>query len=175
MIEIFWGCFIFGVLFTLVTVVFGDIIGSFMDGIFDFLSVDGLDFLEPVTLVGGLTIFGGSGILLTQYTSLHMPAIIILSVCAAILMSILVYFLYVKPMKNTENSISHSIQDYVGKIGEVTITIPKNGYGEVLIKIGASQINEIAASYDGEVIKEGTKIVVIEVKDSTLYVSNFDS
>ncbi|MDP5275003.1 NfeD family protein [Chengkuizengella axinellae] len=175
MIEIFWGCFVFGVLFTLVTVVFGDIIGSFMDGVFDFLSVDGLDFLEPVTIVGGLTIFGGSGILLTQYTSLHMTVIIILSICAAILMSILVYFLYVKPMKNAENSISHSIQDYVGKIGEVTVTIPQKGYGEVLIKIGASQINEIASSYDGEVINEGTKVVVIEVKDSTLYVSSFDS
>ena len=174
MLELYWGCLAGGVLFALITVVFGDILGDAFDGVFDALSFDHLDFLQPMVLVSGMTVFGGTGVTLTRYTSMEPFPVAVISVIAAVLLSIAVFFLYVKPMKNTENSTGFSIQDLVGKIGEVSVPIPAKGYGEVLVRIGAGNSNQIAASFDGEELPAGIRVVVAEVKDSTLYVFRYE-
>ncbi|MBP1932008.1 NfeD family protein [Ammoniphilus resinae] len=174
MLEIYWGCLIVGVLFAIVSVVFGDFIGQFLDGMLDFLSLEGPDFFHPMVIIGGITAFGGIGILLTEYTFFSFWIILLLSFLIAIFLSILVYFFYVKPMQNAENSTSYSIQELSGKIGEVTIPIPREGYGEVVIKVGLSNTNQIAASFDREEINSGTRVVVVQVKEDTLFVSRFE-
>ena len=62
MIEVYWGCLIGGLLFALVTVIFGDVIDSLFDGLFEFLTMDGLDFINPMVIIGAITMFGGAGI-----------------------------------------------------------------------------------------------------------------
>jgi membrane-bound ClpP family serine protease len=64
--------------------------------------------------------------------------------------------------------------EHVGKLGEVITPIPQDGYGEILLKVGAGITNEIAGSYDGIEIEAGVRVVVVEVEDSVLYVSKFD-
>lgn len=174
MLEFYWICLIGGVLFALVTIVFGDILGDIFGGFFDFLSMDHLDFLQPMVLVGGITAFGGSGIMLSQFTALKplQSAIVAMMISAAL--SIIVYFSYVKPMKNCENSSGFSIKDLVGKIGEVTVPIPVRGYGEVVLKIGVSNTNQIAANLDQVEIPVGTKVVVMEAKEGILYVFPYE-
>ena len=175
MLEFFWGCLVTGVLLALVTVIFGEVIDSFFDGVLSFLSIDGADILNPMVLVGGVTIFGGMGIILTEYTSLWWLTVVALSLLSTIFCSVLLYFFYLKPMKNAENSIGYSIQEFSGKIAEVTVPIPAAGYGEVLIKVGATNTNQIAASFDHEVIQRGTRVVVVDVRHDTLYVSRFEN
>lgn len=174
MLEVYWICLIGGVLFALVSIVFGDILGDLIGGLFDFLSFDHLDFLHPMVLIGGITIFGGSGIMLSRYTQMESVPVATLSLMIAIAISILVYFAYVKPMKNSENSTGFSIKDLVGKIGEVTVSIPVGGYGEVLLRVGAGNTNQIAASLDQSEIPTGTRVVVGETKEGVLYVFPYE-
>lgn len=174
MLEFYWICLISGVLFAVVTIVFGDILGDIFGGFFDALSVDHLDFLQPMVLVGGITVFGGSGIMLSQYTPLEPFPTAIVSLMTSIAVSFLVFFSYVKPMKNSENSTGFSIKDLVGKIGEVTIPIPVGGYGEVVVKVGAGITNQIAANLDQVEISAGEKVVVGETKDGVLYVFRYE-
>lgn len=174
MLSLYWGFLITGVLFALVTVVLGDLLGSALDGVFDFMSAHHMHAFQPMVIFSGLTVWGGVGILMTKYTVWGTTGVLIGSVLCAVVMSVLIYFLYVKPMKNSENSVAFSIQDTVGKIAEVSITIPAVGYGEVLLKIGAGNTNQIAASYEGEEIRTGTKVVTVEVKDGTLFVARLD-
>jgi hypothetical protein len=98
MLELFWGCFIGGILFTLVTVVIGDVIGNLMDGLFDFLRLDGPNYLEPMVLMGGITSFGGAGILLSEYTSIGALSSALLSFLTAVILSSFVFFFYVRPI-----------------------------------------------------------------------------
>lgn len=164
MLEMYWVFFGCGVLFALVTVLFGDI-----------LQTDHLPFLQPLVIVGGVTIFGASGILFTKYSSYTAGMVLVFSLLSTLLVSLAMYFLYVKRMKNAETSIGFSIHDLTGKIGEVNTTIPMSGYGEVIVRIGSGLTNQIAASFDGETLPEGTKVVVVEVKEETLYVSRLES
>lgn len=172
--AIFWGCFLGGTLFALVTLILGDILGHLFDGAVDALSFHHFDFLSPMVTVGGLTVFGGTGIMLTRYSPLLISWIVLLSLIAALAVSVVVYFAYVKPMKNAENSIGFSIHDLVGRIGEISIPVPAKGAGEVVLRIGAGNTNQIAESYDGEELPVGTRVVVGEVKEGVLYVFRYE-
>lgn len=173
MMEVYWGFFVGGVLLALVIVLFGDVLDGMLDGLLDFLSLEFGEVLNPMILVGGVTVFGGAGILLTQYTSLQPIPVAICALLLAVFCSLLVYFLYVQPMKQAENSTAFSIKELAGKIGEIITSVPSHGYGEILIRVGAGMTNQIAASFDQEEIPSGARVVVIEVKDNVLYVSPF--
>ncbi|MFC5985106.1 protease [Marinicrinis lubricantis] len=174
MLALYWICFIFGILFVLITVLAGDIIGGLLDGMFEFLSAEGMDFLQPITIVGGLTALGGAGIMLENYTSIGPFYTFVCALFLATLISIALYFFYVKPMSDAENSTAISMQDLVGKIAEVNIPIPADGYGEITMKSGIGTYHEIAASFDGVEISAGNKVLVIDVKDKVAYVSKWE-
>lgn len=161
-----WG----GALFAIVTIIFGDVIADVFDGLFDSIAIDHMDYLHPMVLVGGITVFGGVGWMLTRYTSWDKAAIAVIAGISAVFLGMLVYFAYVKPMKDSENSTGFSMEDLVGKIGEVIIPIPGKGYGEVLVKIGAGNTNQIAASIDESDIPAGARIVIGEYRGNVLYV-----
>lgn len=170
LLNMYWGCLFGGLIFALVTVIFGDLLGDSLNGLFHSLSFDHLDFLQPMVLVSGITVFGGTGVMLTRYTLLLPSWIMILSTILAVLLSILIYFAYVKPMKNSENSTGYSMLDLVGLMGEVSTTVPTKGYGEVILKIGAGHANHIAASQYEEELPTGTKIFVVKVEKSIVFV-----
>ncbi|WP_054955528.1 protease [Paenibacillus dakarensis] len=169
--ALFWGCLVGGVLFAVVTVLLGDVLSSAMDGMLDFLSVD---FLKPVVLASGITIFGGAGIMLEKYTDLSSVPQVILSLLIAILLSIAVYFGYVRPMENSENSTGFSVRELAGRIGEVTIPVPAQGFGEVMVKVGAGNTLHIAASFDQKPVAAGVRVVIVDVAEDVLRVSELE-
>ncbi|WP_159883713.1 NfeD family protein [Paenibacillus puerhi] len=175
MLEIYAGMLITGVLFALVTVLFGDLLSNALDGMFDWLSGDLLHFFQPMVLFSGITIMGGAGWLLTRYSAFGTLVIIGLAFLAAAGSSVLIYLLYVKPMENTDNSVAFSMKDLVGRIGEVSIPVPAAGCGEVLYRIGGSLTNQIAESFDGESIPTGTRVVTVEVRDGAVRVSPLET
>lgn len=171
MLAWFWGCLIFGVLFALVTVLIGDVLSDALGGMLDFLSTDAL---QPMVLTTIVTTFGGAGVLLMRYTSWS-PIPVLGGACGAgLIAGMAVLYGYVKPMRKTETSIGYSMQDLKGRIGEVLVPLPENGYGEVLVRAGGGVTNQIAASLDKEALPAGTRVVVVEVKEGTLYVSKLD-
>lgn len=172
MIDLYWGCLIAGVLFTLVTVVAGDFISNLLDGALDFLS---LDFLKPVTLGGAVTSFGGAGILLTTYSAIPWPAALTASLVIAVCTAIASYYVYVRPMRNAETSTAFSHRGLIGRTGEVIVPVPAAGCGEVLLSTVGGVTNQIAESFDGEPIQGGTKVVVVETRDGALLVSPLDT
>lgn len=170
--QLFLGCLAFGIMFTLVSVVLGDLVSAALDGALDFLS---LDFLNPTVFAVGITVFGGTGILLMDYSALNTLSSVLISLAAAAGIGGLVSRFYVKPMKNAENSTAYSVKSLSGRLGEVITPVPADGYGEVLLKVGAGNANHIAASFDKSAIQAGARIVVIDVQDGVLLVSRFEN
>ena len=166
--TLYWGLLIFGVLYAIVSLLIGEVLSHVFDGL---VGDSHLAVLQPTILVSGLTAFGAVGVLLSRYTAWTSTTILLTALAGALVVSIGVYFLYVRPMENSENSIGFSITELAGKVGEVNVPIPAAGYGEVIVRIGAGVTNQIAASFDKEAIPSGTTIVVVEVKGDTLYVS----
>ncbi|WMT40023.1 hypothetical protein RE628_22240 [Paenibacillus sp. D2_2] len=109
--------------------------------------------------------------MLSQYTSLGSTSIVIFSILIALLLSVIVYFIYVKPMDNSENSIGFSETDLPGKLGEVTIPIASAGFGEIMIKQVGGNTLHIATSWDKRNISVGTEVVVVDMKEGVALVS----
>jgi membrane protein implicated in regulation of membrane protease activity len=174
MVEVYWSCLIGGIVFAIISFVAGDLFEHGLDSIGHSIGTDHLDILNPTTIVGALTTFGGAGILLDEYTALAGTAAIVMAASIAVTLGIILHFVWVRPMRRGENSVAFSMSDFPGQIGSVTIAIPTRGYGEVMIRIGAGNTNQIAASFDGRPIGAGRQVVVIEVRDDTLLVTPFD-
>lgn len=169
--ALYLSCLAGGVLFAIVSVLFGDVLSNALDGILDFMSVD---ILKPMVVASAITVFGGAGILITRHTSLSVIPNLLFSILIAVFISVLVYFLYVKPMENSENSTGYSIHELVGRIGEITIPLPEQGYGEVMVKMGAGNVLHIASSLEQRVMIAGTRVVIVDEVDGVLFVTEFD-
>ncbi|MEM1044176.1 MAG: NfeD family protein [Bacteroidota bacterium] len=167
MTDVYWICLFGGLVFTVLTLLFGDL----LDG----LDFDGLgDVLDPLSFVGGLTAFGGAGVVLGEMTALATVPAAVLAACIGVGLALGMHFVYVKPMKRSENSTGFSMREYHGKLGEVITAIPAEGFGEVLVTMGASNTFQTASSFNGTEIPRGTRIVVVEVRGGDLLVTPFD-
>ncbi len=150
-------------------------LGDFLEGLLDSLFDSVGEFLNPLLLFGTLSVIGGSGVLLTKYSDTNALFVLILSLLIGTGSYFLIYYFLVIPMSNAEASTSISIFDLEGKVGEVITTIPANGMGEVFIESTNGSRSETAKSFDEVEIKQGTQIVVIQVIDGILYVSELDN
>lgn len=169
--TLYMGCLALGVIFAVVSVLVGDLIGGALHGIFDFVS---FDFLNPAVLAGAVTVFGGAGILLTRYSGLEDGAVLALSLLIAAFMAVVLYLAVIKPMDKSEMSTGFSMNDLPGKIGEITVPVPASGYGEIMVKFGAGNSLHTAASFEHQPLPAGIKVVVVEVREGVAFVSEFE-
>lgn len=166
-LDIYWWLLWGSLGIAIISLFLGDLFEGLLDGLFDSIG----EFFNPLLLFGTLAVVSGSGVLLTKYSSLSDWYVLAVSSLIGIGSYFLIYYLLVLPMSNAEASTSISIYDLTGKTGEVTTTIPANGYGEVFIKSTYGSRSESAKSFDSMEMKQGLSIVVVEVKDQVLYVS----
>ena len=173
MTTLYWYCLGGGLVVTVALFFLNDVLGDALDGAFDALDVDG--FVDPLSLVAGVSVFGGAGIVLDTTTNLADVPTIFLSVAAALVLALGMHFLYVAPMKRSENSTGFSVREYAGRTGELTTSLTATGHGEVIVRMGASTTFQTARSFAGEPIPVGTHVVVVEVSpDGTLLVAPLD-
>lgn len=83
-------------------------------------------------------------------------------------------FVIIPFRSRAENSSATSIKQLEGKEGKVSISITENGIGEVVVYTGFSKVNRMAKIYknndDITVIPQDTNVLVMDIKDSILYV-----
>lgn len=167
MLTLFWICFLIGIGYVFLLLIVGEI----FQGLFSF----DLPMLQPITIIGALTLFGASGILAMQIYQLAPLNTLLIASGVAILSFILLYVLFVRTTDTAESSTGFQYQDLIGKKAEVITSIPSNGYGEILLVTSGGRTAQIAASEDGNSIPQGTQVEVQKVQDQVFYVSPISS
>lgn len=154
--EIYLFGLVVGGTLTLLYILFGDI----LDGIFD-ASPDGI--LNPTLILSFTTIVSAAGYLFEKLTSLNSILILLLSfVIAFILVTILNVFVLI-PLASAEESIALKDDDLKGRIGKVIISIPDDGFGEVVLEGNSGTISMSAKSFEDKPIPYDTKVLVIDI------------
>lgn len=151
---------------TVVYILFSD----FLDGI-----VDGFFFLNPAVILAFITIASASGYLLEQFSPMTSVLVFIISCILSAIVSSLLYFFILVPLKSAEVSLAYTDQSLEGQIGKVIVPIPKDGFGEVVIETAAGIISKRATGFDNEAIDYDDEILIIEVKEGTLHVKKYQS
>jgi membrane protein implicated in regulation of membrane protease activity len=174
MLIVYWNCLIFGVAFALISLFLGEVIGHWLDSAASALHLNHFDFAQPIVVVGGITAFGAMGIIFHKYTMLDVTLIAVLSVLIAIVLSALIYIVFVKNMNKAEHSIGHSVGELVGRSAEVSVTIPALGYGEIIIRTNSGIANYPAISFEGLHIAQGQRVVIVELRGRDFAVSELN-
>ncbi|WP_415273077.1 NfeD family protein [Bacillus siamensis] len=130
-----------------------------------------VSFVNPTLILSFLTIFSASGYIGEIATSLSNPIIALLSFVLSVFLVSLLYFFILVPLSSAEESLVYRESDLKGRIGRVITSVPKDGYGEVIIEGIGGAISKSAVSFDQEQIKYGTAVLVIDVKDGVLFVT----
>lgn len=163
MTTIYWACLGGGFAVSLLLVVLSDVLDVALEALDGALDALDLDAFDPLSAVFGVTLFGGAGLLLDAYATLDTPPEVAISAAVGVAAAVLLHVVYVKPMKASENSTGFSVREYAGKTGELATGVPASGYGEVVVRMGASTTFQTASSFSGDPIPSGTRVVVVEV------------
>ena len=131
-------------------------------------------FLNPVLVLSFFTILCGIGYLFVTFTSLS-P--ILATLFSAIISFIIVAFIHIfilVPVSTAQESLTITEEDLKGRLGKVIITVPEDGFGEVLITSNSGSFAKPAVSFDKEAIPAEAEVLIIDVKNGVLYVSSYE-
>lgn len=139
--------------------------GDIFEGI-----LEATGFINPVLILAFLTFLSAIGFLFEVLTELSSVLILVVAaVCSIILDTLLNVFVLI-PLSKSEESLVYTEDSLKGRLGNVIIPIPEDGFGEVLIDSISGRISKPAASFENKNIAEGKKVLVIDVKNGVLYV-----
>ncbi|MFB4184271.1 NfeD family protein [Bacillus velezensis] len=130
-----------------------------------------VSFLNPALILSFLTIFSASGYIGEIAAPLSSSVIALLSFVLSVLLVSLLHFFVLVPLSSAEESLAYRETELKGRVGRVITSVPKDGYGEVIIEGIGGAISKSAVSFDQEQIKYGTAVLVIDVKDGVLFVT----
>ena len=100
--------------------------------------------------------------------------LIIASISSIIFVTLLHLFVLV-PIRSAEQSWGYSEDALIGSVGTAIVSIPIDGYGEVMVQWKSGVISKPAVSYDNEAISQDERVLIIEIKDGVFYVSPYQS
>ena len=149
----------------LITVVFDDIVGGLLDG-FGF-DIGGTS-LTPI-LLGFIGMFGAGGLFATQVLDVHGGQAAIIAVIAGAGGALLAGALF-GLLKRSETDEPFKMDDLVGDSAYVSVSIPANRFGSVLVK-AEGQTHEFAATSDRDV-PAGRTVVITGVAGSGVIVTD---
>ncbi|ANU24409.1 hypothetical protein [Planococcus donghaensis] len=123
---------------------------------------------NPIVLLAFVTFGSAIGFLLETAAEFTEWSVLGISVLAAGFLDLLLYFLILLPVSTAKNT--RSVEPLSGQVAEVSVPIPEDGYGEVLIETYSGVISKQATGYNNEAIDRDEKVLIVEVNEGTLYV-----
>ncbi|HLW83878.1 MAG TPA: hypothetical protein VKR60_01605 [Candidatus Sulfotelmatobacter sp.] len=123
-----------------------------------------------VTLTAFLAWFGGTGYLLTRYSTLWVGMGLALSVFSGLLGGGIIFLFLSKVLMSDEENMNAADYDMVGVLGKISSPVREGGTGELLYsQVGTRRVCG-ARSEDGSAIAKGTEVVVTRYEKGIAYV-----
>jgi len=140
----------------------------------EFMETEGsaFSFLKPTLIAVFLTVVGGLGLLLTPrfYGSLGDGVVLAISIMGGFVVATAVNIAIVKPLYKAQNTSTFGKEETIGLRATVISYIPAGGYGKISYSISGSLVTSPAKSEDGDEIKSGESVEIVNIEGSTYYV-----
>jgi membrane-bound ClpP family serine protease len=150
----------------LLTLIVDDIFGGLLGALHLGFDVAGV---SPTPLLLGFISMFGVGGLFGLHSLGQGPGVASLTGAIAGALGSMVVFAAFKVLRSAESSDTFSLQDMVGTTGRVSVAIPANRFGTVLISFAGASHN-MTATADAE-IPAGRQVKVVAVAGTNLVVS----
>jgi membrane-bound ClpP family serine protease len=163
---VFGACLLAGGGLLLLTLIFDDLFGGFLSAIHAGFDVGGVS--PTPMLLGFLAMFGIGGLLGLHSFGAGIGLATLIAVVVGVIGAAVVFGAF-KALRQAESTDTFSLQEMVGSTGRVSVGIPANRFGSVLISFAGASHN-MTATADSE-IAAGRLVKVVAVAGNNLVVA----
>jgi membrane protein implicated in regulation of membrane protease activity len=123
-----------------------------------------------VTLTAFLAWFGGTGFLITRFSSIWFALGLLISIAAGLAGAAIVFLFLTRVLISHEENMDGADYEMVGVLGRTSIPIRAGGTGEIIYSQAGTRRTCGARSEDGSAIEKGAEIVVTRYDKGIAYV-----
>ena len=134
----------------------------------------GVSIINFGTIAAFLAWFGGTGYLLTEYSSLWFLLALGVAVASGVVGSALVFWFLAKVLIAHERPLDPEDYRMAGVLGRVTSGIRPNGTGEMIYTQDGARHSVAVRTEDGTAIAKGTEVVVTRYEKGIAFVRRWD-
>lgn len=127
-------------------------------------------FFNPVTLAAFLAWFGGTGYLLTRFSSVWFTLGFVLALSSGLIGAGIVFLFLSRVLTSEAENLDPADFDMVGVLGKLSIPIRAGGTGEIIYSQAGTRRTCGARAEDGSAIAKGTEVVVTRYEKGIAYV-----
>jgi membrane protein implicated in regulation of membrane protease activity len=134
----------------------------------------GVPLLNFGTVTAFMTWFGGIGFLLTAYSQVVGVATIVLAVVGGLIGGGIIFVFMAKVLAPDQIPLNPADYHLPGTLGRITVTVPRNGTGEMVYTQAGTRKTVAARGAAGEEIAKGTEVVVLRYERGIAYARPWD-
>jgi membrane protein implicated in regulation of membrane protease activity len=123
-----------------------------------------------VTLAAFLAWFGGTGFLITRFSSIWFALGFVISMGAGLFGAAIVFLFLTRVLISHEENMDSADYEMVGVLGRISMPIRENGTGEIIYSQAGTRRTCGARSENGNAIEKGAEIVVTRYDKGIAYV-----
>jgi len=123
-----------------------------------------------ITLTAFLAWFGGTGFLITRFSSLWFALGLAIAMGAGIVGAAIVFLFLTRVLISHEENMDAADYEMVGVLGRISMPIRQNGTGEIIYSQAGTRRTCGARSENGSAIEKGAEIVVTRYDKGIAYV-----
>ena len=131
-------------------------------------------FLNLGTITAFLAWFGGTGYLLTNYSSFWFGAAIVISTGVGVAGAMVIFWFVGKVLMKHEHYLDPADYDMIGVLARIASPIRAGGTGEIIYSQEGVRQTAGARSEDGRAIEKGTEVVVTRYEHGIAYVRRWE-
>jgi membrane protein implicated in regulation of membrane protease activity len=125
---------------------------------------------NPPSLAAFLAWFGGTGYLLSRFSTMWVGLGLLLSVVSGIVGGGIIFFFLSRVLISEDENMDPADYEMVGVLGRLCVAIREGGTGEILYSQAGTRRVCGARSEDGSAIAKGTEVVVTRYEKGIAYV-----
>jgi len=123
-----------------------------------------------ITLTAFLGWFGGTGFLITRFSSIWFALGLLISVAVGLVGATIVFLFMTRVLISREENMDAADYEMVGVLGRTSLPIRAGGTGEIIYSQAGTRRTCGARSEDGSAIEKGAEIVVTRYDKGIAYV-----
>jgi membrane protein implicated in regulation of membrane protease activity len=127
-----------------------------------------------ITLTAFLAWFGGTGFLITRYSTVWFALGLLLSIAAGLVGAGIVFLFLTRVLISPDENMDAADYEMVGVLGRTSLPIRVDGTGEIIYSQAGTRRTCGARSETGCAIDKGTEIVVTRYEKGIAYVRRWD-
>jgi membrane protein implicated in regulation of membrane protease activity len=127
-----------------------------------------------VTLTAFLAWFGGTGFLITRFSSIWFALGLLIALGAGLFGAAVVFLFLTRVLISHEENMDSADYEMVGVLGRISMPIRENGTGEIIYSQAGTRRTCGARAENGIAIEKGAEIVVARYEKGIAYVSRWE-